>query len=302
MNKTKEKIYPFLKASRPKTSAFVKYFDELNVLGKTGLYEILDQGRVWAPKVAENLIRGGGAIFPHTYVSQCGYQMAAVVHGILDSRAEKVILLGTAHGFPGELLEARIKEFNHEDITQESSRGILDPHSEKGYLLKREFSLDLFKALWKTEIERRGIAAPLIFERYPCLTNRDPETLPGIDTLKELSKNGVVVGTDDYCHHGIAYGVAKEAALPVGEKGLLFARSQIESGFEILRRGDYSAYFDHWMNPNAIGDPCDVTVVMRYLVGEKSSPKILDLKLVDVSPIFEENTTPSWVAATLALL
>lgn len=302
MDKTKERIYPFLRASKPRTSAFTKYFGELEALGKTGIYAILDQGREWAPEVTENLIRGGGAIFPHTYVSQCGYQMAAVIHGILDSRAEKVILLGTAHGFPGELLEARIREFNNEDITEESSWGILDPQSEKGYLLKKEFSLDLFKALWKIEVERRGIAPPLMFERYPCLANREPATLPGIEALKELSKNAVLVGTDDYCHHGVAYGVTKEAALPIDEKGLLFARNQIELGFAILSREDYPAYFDHWMNPKAIGDPCDVTAVMRYLIGEKASPKILDLKLVDVSPIFEEEIAPSWVAATLALL
>jgi hypothetical protein len=56
------------------------------------------------------------------------------------------------------------------------------------------------------------------------------------------------------------------------------------------------------MNPNAIGDPSDVTVVMHYLIGDKASPKILDLKLVDVSPLFEDNPAPSWVAATLAII
>jgi hypothetical protein len=86
------------------------------------------------------------------------------------------------------------------------------------------------------------------------------------------------------------------------EQGLMFARQQIESGFSLLKKNDYRGYFDHWMNPTAIGDPCDVTMVMRYLVGQKASPKILNLKLVDVAPLFENDPTPSWVAATLAIM
>ena len=73
-------------------------------------------------------------------------------------------------------------------------------------------------------------------------------------------------------------------------------------GFSLLKQNDYSAYFDHWMNPQAIGDPSDVTVVMHNLIGHKAHPKILDLKLVDVSPLFEGDPAPSWVAATLAIM
>lgn len=281
--------YPFLKASKAKANALDQYYRELSSLGSTGLHKILDQGREYAQEVSQNLARGGGAIFPHTFVSTCGYQIAAVIHGILDSKADRVILLGTAHGFPGVLLEARIKEINNEDISHENSWGVLNPKSEKGYLLKKEFSLHLFAALWKLEIDRRRITAPEIFERYPCLTNRQPEKLPGMEELKELSKNAVIVGTDDYCHHGIAYGVKQNEALPLNEKGLLFARTQIESGYSCLNGGNYQAYFDHWMNPKAIGDPCDVTMVMHYLIGQDASPKILDLKLVDVSSLLRRN-------------
>ena len=295
-----KKVYPFLKALKPREKALEQYYEELTTLGTEGLHEILDQGKEWARELSTTLSSGGGAIFPHTYVSKCGYQIAAVIHGILDSGADQAILLGTAHGFPGELLEARIKELNEEDISSEASWGVLDPDSDKGYLVKSEFSLDLFKALWKLEVERRGVIPPQLIERYPCLTNRQPETLPGIRELKELSKNAVIVGTEDYCHHGIAYGVEREDALPMNEEGLTFARKQIESGYSMLNKRDYGAYFDHWMNPIAIGDPSDVTVVIHYLVGEAASPTILDLKLVDVSPLFEEEPSPSWVATTLA--
>ena len=43
--------------------------------------------------------------------------------------ADQVILLGTAHGFPGELLEARIRELNEGDIEHEASWGVLGPAS-----------------------------------------------------------------------------------------------------------------------------------------------------------------------------
>lgn len=303
MPSTERKTYPFLKASKPKADALKQYYSELTDLGKAGLHKILDQGREWAKEIVKSLKSGGGALFPHTYISKCGYQIAAVIHGILDSGADQVILLGTAHGFPGELLEARVNELNEDSIEHEASWGVLDPASAKGSLLEKEFSLNLFKALWKIEVERRGIIPPALFERYPCLTNRQPENLPGINELKELAKNSVIVGTEDYCHHGIAYGVAKEDALPMDKQGLFFARKQIESGFSLLRKNNnYRGYFDHWTNPKAIGDPCDVTMVMHYLIGEKAAPKILDLKLVDVSPLFEEDPTPSWVAATLAIM
>jgi hypothetical protein len=195
-----------LKAARPKPDALEQYYGELKDLGTAGLYMILDHGREWAEQVASNLAAGGGAIFPHTYISKCGYQIAAVIHGILDSGADQVILLGTAHGFPGELRDARVKEFNGEGIEHEASWGILDPSSVQGYLLEKEFSLDLFKALWNIELARRNIIPPTLFERYPCLTNRQPENLPGIEELKELAKNSVIVGTDDYCHHHKADG------------------------------------------------------------------------------------------------
>jgi len=39
-------------------------------------------------------------------------------------------------------------------------------------------------------------------------------------------------------------------------------------------------------------------IVLKYLLGDVS-PHILDLKLVDVSMLFENDISPSWVAATL---
>lgn len=264
------------------------------------LYEILDQGKQWSNEIALALSNGGGAIFPHTFFSKCGEQMGAVIHALLDSGADQVIVLGTVHPFP-QFLQARIKEFNGEDISQEPSCGVLNPESAnvKG-LLKDEFSLNLFKSLLKIEVERRGKKAPRLIERYPSLVNRHPETLQGIQELKELAKNAVIVGTEDYCHHGIAYALSKNSTIPMGEEALSFAKNQIEQGFSFLQQNKYAEFYKHGMHLNAIGDPSDVTTTMHYLVGSHAKPKILNLKLVDVSHLFENDPSPSWVAATLA--
>lgn len=293
--------YPWIKilsVTKGKPNAFDQYYSELTSLGDH-LYEILDQGKKWSPELVSTLNAGGGAIFPHTYFSKCGEQMGAVIHAVLDSGADQVILLGTTHPF-SHLMPARTKEFNGEDISKEPSRGCLDPDSANvKTILQYEFSLNLFKSLLNIEVKRRRIKAPQLIERYPSLSNRNPETLPGIQELKKLSKNAVIIGTEDYCHHGIAYALPRDSTIPLGEQALQFARSQIEQGFSFLKQNNYEAFYKHGMQLNAVGDPTDVTSTIHYLVGKNAKPKILDLKLVDVSHLFENDPSPSWVAATL---
>lgn len=296
--------YPWIKVlamTKLKTNGLDQYYGELTSLGNR-LYEILDLGKEWSGEIRSVLQNGGAAIFPHTYISQCGEQMGAVIHAILDSGADQVVMLGTAHAFPG-LFDSRVKEFNGEDLSKEDSFGVLNPESAKGKnLLKYEFSLNLFKSLLEIEVKRRGIKSPRLIERYPNMVNRDPETLPGIQELQTLAKNAVLVGTEDYCHHGVAYAVPKNLAMPIGEPALAFARQQIEKGFSLLNQNQYAKFYDHGLVLNALGDPTDVSVTLHYLVGKHAQAKILDLKLVDVSPLFETDPIPSWVAATLATI
>lgn len=154
--------YPFIKIfkeTKGKPNAFDHYYHELTSLGSQ-LYEILDKGKKWSQELVFALNDGGAAIFPHTFFSKRGEQMGAVIHAILDSGADQVILLGTTHPFP-HLLPARIKEFNGEDISKKPSWGGLDPESANAKtILKDEFSLNIFKSLLKIEVERRGIKAP----------------------------------------------------------------------------------------------------------------------------------------------
>lgn len=293
-----KRIYPFLNAKKAKPNAFDQYYNEPKILGVEGLHAILDKGKQWAPELANTLNAGGATLFPHTFLSQCGYQIAAAVHAILDSGADQALVLGVLHPMTASLMQSRSKELNEEDISHEPSHGIFCPDRDPNGCLSKEFSLDLFKILFDFEVKRRGIRPPKLIERYPSLVNRNPAQLPRIQELQQIAKDSVIVATDDMCHHGVGYGVAPKHAYQIDEKGYHFARNLIEEGYELLKRDDYHGYFFHWMNPLGIGDPTDTTTVLKYLLG-KASMDILDLKLVDVSSLFEDNISPSWVATTL---
>lgn len=292
------KTYPFLNGKKRKSKGLDLYYQEVNTLGNEGIHAILDQGGKWGKELAKTLNSGGAAVFPHTFLSQCGYQIAAAVHAILDSGADQALVLGVLHPMTEPLIQARSKELNDEDISSEISRGVFGPGLDPNNCIQHEFSLDLFKILFDCEVKRRGIKPPKLLERYPSLVNKDPANLPGIEDLEKISKDAVVVATDDMCHHGVGYGVPEENAFQIDAIGYQFARKQIEDGYALLKKNNYRDYFFHWMNPAAIGDPTDTTIVLKHLLGEVT-PKILDLKLVDVSMLFENDISPSWVATTL---
>lgn len=290
--------YPFLNARKQKSNGLDLYNSEPGILGVEGMNNILDKGKKWGMELANTLRAGGAALFPHTFLSQCGYQIAAAVHAVLDSGADQALLLGVLHPMTESLMQARSKELNKEDISNELSYGIFGLDIDPYGCLNKEFSLDLFKILLDFEVKRRGIRPPKIIERYPSLVNRDPSNLPSIKELQQIARESVIVATDDMCHHGLGYGVSLETAYQIDEKGYQFAKNWIEEGYEFLKKDDYDSYYFHWMNPLAIGDPTDTTIALKYPLGE-TSIHILDLKLVDVSSLFEDDISPSWVAATL---
>lgn len=293
-----KQVYPFLKARKVKPRAFDQYYEEPKIFGKEGMNAILDKGKQWSKQLSGTLNSGGSVVFPHTFLSQCGYQIAAAVHAILDSGADQALVLGVLHPMSEALMNARSKELNEEDISNEISWGVFNPESDPNGCLSKEFSLDLFRILFDFEVKRRGIKPPKLIERFPSLVNRDPANLPGIDELKKIAKNAVIIATDDMCHHGVGYGVSDIDAIQIDKDGYQFAHKYIEKGYALLKKDNYREYFSHWMNPLAIGDPTDTAIVLKYLLGDVT-PHILDLKLVDVSSLFENNVSPSWVAATL---
>ena len=281
---------------RMKEDVLPGYYREPLALGQKGLEDILEKGK--RVDLGKTLAAGGSAIFPHTYISKCGHQIASVVHGCLDSGSDQVVVLGVIHPLTDPLLVSRTKEINGEDISQESCWGVLGPGIDRDSCWHDEFSLYMFETLWDAEVRRRGIKPPRLIKRYPCLANRSPETLPGIDELASLSKDSVVVATSDLCHHGVAYGLTEEESVPIGEEALSLASEEIQGAFEALESKNYKDYYDACLNPQSLSDSLDVAPVLRHLLGPKTA-HILDLTLVDVAHMFEGNPVPSWVAASL---
>ncbi|MCK4934862.1 MAG: hypothetical protein KAR79_04675 [Simkaniaceae bacterium] len=274
-----------------KANAIAEYYQEIDLLGKEGLLKILDKGKQW--DLSKTLQQGGSAIFPHTFMKECGYQIASVVHGCLNSGAKTVVALGVLHALTDELLAAKKQEELGEDVSHNPKRGIFFPNKD-GDILRKEFSLHFFKLLWDLERTRRSHAIPELVFKYPFLVNRTPQLLPGIDHLQDITKNAVVVATADLCHYGKAYDCQKEK--PINADSLAFAKKMILTGFEVLKSGNYREYYNYCKN--SLSDSANSCSVLRYLLGPLQA-QIKDIKLVNVASLFDGSPSPSWVAATL---
>lgn len=276
-----------------KANAIQEYYSEADSLGEKGLLKILDAGKKW--DLSRTLQEGGSAIFPHTFIGECGHQIASVVHGCLNSGAKTVVVLGVLHALTDELLAAAIEEAQGADVALNPYRGIFSPDDKT--LLRKEFSLHFFKLLWDLESSRRNSPVPELVIRYPFLVNRAPESLPGIGRLREIAKNAVVVATADLCHYGKVYDCQKTR--PINTDSLHFARKTIQQGFEILQTGNYRAYYDYCKT--SLSDSMNSCSVLRFLLGPLEA-QIQDIKLVNVENLFEGPCSPSWVAATLVVM
>jgi hypothetical protein len=83
------------------------YRSEHDEMGERGTLERLERGRGW--DLAPTLASGGVAVFSHAGVLDCGHQVAAAVHGCLDSGADRVIVTSVLHAFTDEMQEARTR-------------------------------------------------------------------------------------------------------------------------------------------------------------------------------------------------
>jgi hypothetical protein len=269
------------------------YRSEHEAMGERGTLERLELGRQW--DLGPTLQAGGVAVFPHAGVLDCGHQVAAVVHGCLDSEADRVVVISVLHAFTDEMEEARGRVSAGDDPSAWPFWGIQGPGIEGREEWREDHSLISFRHFWAAETKRRGIVGPEVVERYPYLAGGHPERLPGIDELAALAEDAVVVSTADPFHHGIGYGDPPEQSLPPEEGGLETAHATIEEGMELLGRGDYAGYDAHCVG--AKSDARDAGTVFRYLRGELTGT-ILDLTYTDASELYEA-PAPTWVAAPL---
>lgn len=300
-----EQMTPKYTMKAMKENALMDYAIERESLTLDQIYSILDEGIELASHtdMITSLSEGGSALFPHTYMSKCGDQIAAVVHASLaacqKTGKNQILLIGVLHSLTDTLKEARLREMSGVNILADQCRGIFGPGLPNEGLFCKEFSLDNFIFLLEHAVKRKGLQPPKVIIRYPNLIYGQPELISGIEELKTLANESIVVATSDLCHHGAAYGLSSDKALPISQQGYDFAYQTIEDNLRLLAGNDLLRYRQYCIN--TLSDSLEVGQLLNYLLGSLEGT-IRDLRLIDVSDLFEENPKPSWVAATLVEL
>lgn len=273
-----------------------QYEREHAELGEAGTLYHLEKSEQW--DLSSTLRNGGVLVFPHAGVQDCGYQIAACVRACLDSGADRVLAVSVLHAFNDEMEQARRRVAAGGDPAKEASWGI----QGTGLNGRREWTSDhalmSWRYFWKAEVKRRGLTpaqTPQVIERYPYLAGGKPEQLPGIDEVREIAKDAVIVSTADAFHHGIGYGDTPENSFHPDATGLARAQAVIEEGIRILEKGDYWGYNQHCVK--AKSDARDAGQVYRYLRGEMKGC-VIDMTYTDATELYK-TPKPTWVAGAL---
>lgn len=278
------------------------YNREHAALGEEGTLDHLKRGDALCQKfdLARTLANGGILVFPHAGVDDCGYQIAACVQAALDSGVGRVVVISVLHAFTESMEEARIAVANGAQPSEQPFYGIQGPGIETPGRdeWSRDHALISWRYFWNAEIKRRGLSpdqVPEMIERYPWLAGGKPEELPGIEELKELCEDAVIVSTADPFHHGIGYGTPAAEAFNPDEAGLAEADRVISAGLETLGKGDYWGFNQHCVE--AKSDARDAGQTYRYIRGPMRG-KILDMAYSDSAELYQ-TPAPTWVAAPL---
>lgn len=269
------------------------YKEEHEALGEEGTLRLLEEGRRW--DFSDTLRSGGVVAFPHAGVAECGHQIAAAVHGCLDSGLDRVVVISVLHAFTDEMEAARVRVAEGGDPMEWEFCGIQGPGISGRTEWLGDHALYSFRHFWKAETNRRGIEAPEVIERYPYLAGGKPEKLPGIEDLREECDGAAVVTTVDPFHHGLGYGDAVEDALYPEQGGIELARQKITEGIKLLERGDYWGFNQHCVE--AKSDGRDAGQVFRYIRGPLRG-EILDIAVTDAADLYGADP-PTWVAGAL---
>jgi hypothetical protein len=253
--------------------------------------------------LVNSLIEGGSAFFPHTYLQKCGDQIAAVALASLDaaekSGKKQILVLGVLHPLTSVLWAARKKELLGMDLSAEPLRDVFGPDLPNNGFLESEFSVDSFLFLLEKIAKIKGKTLPHVIVRYPFLVQGVADSLPGMEELKKLATDSIVVATSDLCHHGTPYGTPIEKTLPLGENAYAFAHRSIQKNLDSLNTVDLPAYYV--CASEVISDSINVGQAMSALLGPLEG-KIIDLRLIDFAYVFTAYQGPIWVAATLVEL
>lgn len=287
---------------KQRSDAYIEYAKERENLKLDEIHDLLDRGLKLESQttLTRTLSEGGSAFFPHTHILSCGDQVAAVAHAALaackKTGKNQILVIGVLHSLTPTLRAALYREVDNADLSHEPCRGIFGPGLRYEDIFREEFSLDNFIFLLNHAIKRANIQPPKIIVRYANLSQGHPETLPGIEEIKEIAKNSIVVATADLFHHGVCYNTTPEKALPMSQQAIDYAKERIDIGLKLLSKQTYLEYRDYALKN--FSDSKEVGQLLMYLLGPLDA-QFLEMRLVDTSHMFEGSPEPNWIAASL---
>ena len=274
-----------------RTSINDLYRHELDALGDSGTYAMLEEARRW--DLGSTLAAGGVISFAHVNVGDCGVHVAAAVDAALDTGADTVLAISVLHAFTEEMELAR------RDVSSNGGRpsnhptwGIQGPGLKFRDEWQGDHAMRALRHFWEVETRRRGIFDRRLIERYPFLAGGRPADLPNIDEVAGIAENAVIVATGDQFHHGIAYGTPEEEALEMEPEGIVAARESMEAGIILIEAGDYAGYDQHCVV--AKSDDRDAAQLYRFLRGPLEGT-LLDIGASDATDLYDA-PAPSWAA------
>ena len=274
-----------------------QYTLEHKAISRHEIEVFLGRGAELAKKheLAKTLKDGGVLVFPHIGVIDCAHQVAACVHAALDSGCKKVLVISVLHAFSEELETARQEVAAGANPHNYACRGIQTENGSRKEWQK-DHALMTWRMLWAAEVKRRELKnPPKVYEVYPYLAGGKPQTLEGIEELKELAEDAAIVSTADAFHHGIGYGDSAEQAFWPDSEGLSKAKEIVLAGAKLLEDGDYWGYNQHCVS--AKSDARDAGQVFRYIRGPLKA-EVLDLSYTDASAVYN-SPPPTWVLGAL---
>jgi hypothetical protein len=141
-------------------------------------------------------------------------------------------------------------------------------------------SVDNFLFLLEHAIKFKELSNIEVIVRFPNHVFGQPESLAGIDELRKIAKESIVVATADLRHYGVNYGIPLKEALPIGEEAMELAQREVQYGLDILKTNDLLKFRDYCYK--SISDAFEVGQILHTLLGPLES-HIHNLRLVDVS-------------------
>jgi len=275
------------------------YQAERKAMSEADVQDMLERGKalLQGTQLVDSLAEGGSALFPHASILKCGDQIAAVVQAALlaakQSGKSKILAIGVLHSLSEEIQLGRGKEIAGENVLDYPCRGIFGPGLPHEPLLKWEFSLDNFLFLLDHALKANPADHIEVTARFVNQVYGQPENLNGIEALRQLAKESIVVATTDLRHYGINYGIPPHVALPIGQEAYAMAQREIQENLRFLKTEDLLGFRNHCLR--IINDGFDVGQTLRTLLGPLEGT-LHHLRLVDVSDLFAGYPSPNWVA------